>query len=193
MTTLYIFTEEPSIRIVFEVILKAILPANVSYAIYAHQGKQDLEKALRTTLPTISKIPGAKILITRDQDNEDCKTLKSSLLEIIEGSCVCDFRIRIICRELEAWFLGDLTAISKAYPRFKAKSISGKTTLRNVDTISQPHKYLLKQIPEFSKRNSLPKLEVAEAIAKNMVIEENKSESFKQTLRAICELTGIII
>lgn len=191
MTTLYIFTEEPSIKIVFEVILKVILPTDVSYVIYPHQGKQDLEKALRATLPTISKIPGAKILITRDQDNEDCKILKSRLLEIVEDNCVCDFRIRIICRELEAWFLGDLTAISKAYPRFKTKSISGKTALRNVDTIQQPSKYLLKQIPEFSKRSSLPKLEVAESVSKNMTIKENKSESFNQTIRAVKELIGI--
>lgn len=191
MTTIYIFTEEPSIKIVFEVILKEILPTNVSYVIYSHQGKQDLEKALRTTLPTISKIPGAKILITRDQDNEDCKVLKNRLLNIVKGNCTCDFRIRIICRELEAWFLGDLAAISKAYPRFKAKSISEKTILRNVDTVSQPNKYLLKQIPEFSKRSSLPKLEVAEAISKNMIIEGNKSESFNQTMQAIKELVSI--
>ena len=166
------------------------MPTDVSYVIYPHQGKQDLEKALRATLPTISKIPGAKILITRDQDNEDCKILKSRLLQIVEDNCVCDFRIRIICRELEAWFLGDLTAISKAYPRFKTKSISGKTALRNVDTIQQPSKYLLKQIPEFSKRSSLPKLEVAESVSKNMTIEENKSESFNQTIRAVKELIG---
>ena len=58
MTFLHIFTEEPSLKIVLETILPKILPENVYFQIYSHQGKQDLERALTLTLPTISKIPG---------------------------------------------------------------------------------------------------------------------------------------
>ena len=83
MTFLHIFTEEPSLKIVLETILPKILSEEVHFQIYSHQGKQDLEKALTKTLPTISKIPGSKILVTRDQDSSDCKELKQNLLQII--------------------------------------------------------------------------------------------------------------
>ncbi len=72
MITFHVFTEERSAKNVFDELLPKILHENVNFRIYPHQGKQDLERALRTTLPTISKLPGSKILITRDQDNEDC-------------------------------------------------------------------------------------------------------------------------
>jgi hypothetical protein len=73
MTFLHVFTEEESARRVFDIILPKILPDGIYFKVYSHQGKNDLEKALRTTLPTISKIPGSRILITRDQDSADCK------------------------------------------------------------------------------------------------------------------------
>lgn len=76
MTTLHIFTEEPSAKKVFDIILPKLLPQNVSYRVYPHQGKQDLGKALKDSVPTISKIPGSKIIITRDHDSSDCKQVR---------------------------------------------------------------------------------------------------------------------
>jgi len=191
MRQLHIFTEEPSLKKVFEIILPKILPVDYYYRIYSHQGKQDLEAALTKTMPSISKIPGAKILITRDQDNEDCKGLKAYLNKIIINNCHCDYLVRIVCRELEAWYLGDLLAIETAYPRFKANSISSKASLRTVDSIHKPSKYLLNVIPELGNKERLPKLETAEKIAPFLDIDRNKSESFKQTIQAIKSLAAI--
>ena len=55
MKTLHVFTEEQSAKNVFESILPKILPADVSYRIYPHQGKQDLEKAIQKTIPSITQ------------------------------------------------------------------------------------------------------------------------------------------
>lgn len=188
MTTLHIFTEEPSLKRVFENLLPKILPENVYFQIYSHQGKQDLEKALRTTLPSISKIPGSKILVTRDQDSSDCKELKQNLIEIIGSNCNCDFLIRIVCRELESWYLGDMQAIQKAYPRFNADNFKNKSEFRNVDKIQSPNRELLKIIPEYNDRDYLPKLETAEYISPYLNINTNNSESFNQTINAILKL-----
>ena len=160
MKHLYVYTEEPSAKKVFDVVLRQVLPSDVTFKVIAHQGKQDLEKALKTTLPTLSRVPGAKILITMDQDNSDCKLLKSQLNDIVEENCQCDYLIRIICRELEAWFLGDLIAVKSAYPRFNPSLHLGKVTLRNVDKVASPDEYLLRIIPEYAKRDKLPKLEI---------------------------------
>lgn len=162
----------------------------MDFQIYSHQGKQDLEKALRTTLPAISKIPGSKILVTRDQDSSDCKVLKQHLLQIIDSNCHCDFLVRIVCRELESWYLGDMQAIEKAYPRFKSKQYRNKAEYKNVDKLHSPNRELLKIIPEYSKITYLPKLETAENISPFLNLETNRSESFNQTISAILKLVN---
>ncbi len=188
MIMLHIFTEEPSLKIVFESVLPKLIPENVYYQIYSHQGKQDLEIGLRKTLPTISRIPGSRVLVTRDQDSADCKDVKKHLAEVIELNCNCPFKIRIVCRELESWYLGDMLAIEKAYPRFTASQYANKSEFRNVDKIQSPNRTLLRLIPEYSNREYLPKLETAENISPFLNFEFNKSESFKNTIAAILAL-----
>ncbi|PIQ21169.1 MAG: hypothetical protein COW65_10695 [Cytophagales bacterium CG18_big_fil_WC_8_21_14_2_50_42_9] len=188
MITLHVFTEEPSAKNVFEIILPKILPEGVLFSIYPHQGKQDLERALRTTVPSISKIPGSRILITRDQDSADCKELKLKLTELVKDTCKSPYLIRILCRELESWFLGDLNAINQAYPRMKPESYASKAEFRNVDNMQSPNRYLLKILPDYEGRDNLPKLEVSENIAPFLDLENNTSSSFRYTIQGIKKL-----
>jgi hypothetical protein len=189
---IHIFTEEASIKSVFDIILPKILPENISFSIYKHQGKRDLEKAIAKAVPSISKMPDSKILIVMDQDNADCKAVKKHIIDdLINGHCHCSYFVRIVCRELESWFLGDLGAVGKAYTRFKATEHSHKTELKDVDYITTPHKYLCKIIPEYSRRETLPKIETASKIAPFMNLENNKSKSFNHTIDAIKKLAGL--
>jgi hypothetical protein len=190
MKTLHVFTEEPSAKIVFEAILPKILPEDVLFSVYPHQGKQDLERALEKVVPSISRTPGATILITRDQDNEDCMDVKQSILKELNGKCHCPYFVRIICRELESWFLGDLAAIQSAYPRFKPEQYIHKAEFRDVDDIDYPSRKLMTIIPEYSKRDTLPKLEVSGAIAPLLDLEKNSSPSFNHTIAAIRKLSA---
>ncbi len=193
MIIIHVFTEELSAKNVLDIILKKLLPEGVHYRIYPHQGKQDLEKGLRTSLPSISKIPGSKVLITRDQDSGNCATVKSSIQELIQGNCHCESIVRIACRELEAWLLGDLNAIKDAFPRFKPEHYRSTASFRNVDSIHQPNKYLLRVIPEYKSRTSLPKLSVSEKIAPYLDFDRNTSSSFNHTISAIRRLAEIDI
>ncbi len=188
ITTLHVFTEEPSAKNVFEILLPKLLPENVFFRVYPHQGKQDLEKALAKTVPSISKMPGSKILITRDQDSGDCLEIKRNMDSVMTLNCSCDYYIRIVCRELEAWFLGDLHAVELAYTRFKSEQYQHKAEFRNVDQIVNPNEFLLKIIPEYSDRTTLPKLEVSETIAPFLDFDRNTSTSFNQTISAINKL-----
>ncbi len=193
MIWLHIFTEEPSLKIVLDNIIPKIIPEQTHFKVYPHQGKQDLEKALKTTLPSISKMPGAKIIITRDQDNDDCHVLKSNLNDIVHNTIGCEYKIRIICKELESWFLGDLVAVENAFTRFKSGQHINRSELRTVDNISNPSDFLKKIIPEYSNSDTLPKLETAQKIAKHLNLNNNKSESFNQMVKAIKDLTNIKI
>jgi hypothetical protein len=189
MNTLYVFTEEPSMKNVLEILLPKILPSNYTFRIFSHQGKQDLEKAIEKTIPTLSKIPGAKIIVTRDQDNEDCKVLKQNLIDKLKTNCTSPFLVRILCHELETWFLGDMQAIEKAYNRFKADQYINKKNYRDVDNIRYPNKELLKIIPEYQGRSRLPKIEVSEKITNHLDFERNTSTSFNFFVSGVKKLT----
>lgn len=185
MKCIHVFVEEASIKRVLDVLMPKILPEGVTFRTYPHQGKQDLEKAIRSTMPSISKIPGSRIIISRDQDSGECTVVKSNIEKQVQGKVGCPYKIRIVCQELESWFLGDLQALSKAFPRFNPDAIAGKAAMRFVDGIANPSQYLLKVIPEYASTEHLPKIENAERIAPFMDINENKSISFLQMVNAI--------
>jgi len=60
-----------------------------------------------------------------------------------------------------------------------------KAEYRNVDKIQTPNKQLLKLIPEYSNRLTLPKLETSANIAQHMDLDGNTSESFNHTIRIL--------
>jgi len=87
--------------------------------------------------------------------------------------------VRIVCTELECWFLGDLDAIQKVYPRFRPENYRTSKEFRNVDAIQNAPAKLLEIIPELSKMKKLSKLKFSESIAPYIEIEKNQSISFQ--------------
>ncbi|OQY59094.1 MAG: hypothetical protein B6245_08440 [Desulfobacteraceae bacterium 4572_88] len=155
------------------------------FHVLVHQGKQDLEKALKSTLPSLSKIPGARIIVTRDQDRGDCKVVKQTLTELVGNRCDAPILYRVVCRELECWFLGDLSAIEKAFPRFNAARYAGKKEYRDVDKIMNADQVILDMIPQYKGRQYLPKLETASKISPHLSIDGNISTSFRHFVSGI--------
>jgi hypothetical protein len=188
---LYIFVEELSAKRVLDVVIPKIIPQNVSFQVYPHQGKEDLERAINTTVPSISRIPGARILIARDQDSGDCKRVKQRIKSIIQGKSSAPTLIRIVCRELEAWYLGDLNAVSQAYPRVKPQHYLNKADFRNVDLIQNADELLLSIIPEYNNINTLPKLEVAENVSPFLDVKNNSSTSFQNFVSGVDKLLAM--
>lgn len=189
---LHIFTEEASFKTMADYVIPQLLPEGAEFQVYIHQGKQDLEKALKTTVPVISRMPDSRILITRDKDTADCKQLKNNLLKIIEGKCQCPYLIRIICYELECWYLGDLQAIKAVYPRFSPDKYINSSVFRNVDKIQNAPEKILKIVPELGKREHLPKLEFSRRVSAHLNIARNTSTSFRHFVSAIRKLSSPI-
>ncbi len=190
MSGLHIFTEELSAKICFNSLLAKLAPqvGCKKVKVYSHEGRLGLMRALRTTLPAISRREGASILVTIDQDKSDCEELKEKLEEILREKCECAYKIRIVCKELEAWFLGDLDAIAKAYPRFDPSHYRTKAKMRDVDGIVQSHQMLLKIIPEYRGEKHFSKTEVSEKISAHLSLDSNTSTSFQNTILAIRSL-----
>lgn len=189
MKGFYFLVEEPSIKPVIECVVTNLLNLSAEdwFEIKIHQGKQDLKKALRDVIPTLSKIPNVRIMILHDQDNSDCNELKDELLQELSNKCNCPFKVRIVCRELESWFLGDMKALAKAYPGFNAENYENKAKFRSVDKIKNPSKELLSIISEYSGLLNLPKVKNAETVAPYLSLENN-SISFKHFIDGIREL-----
>lgn len=149
-----------------------------NYFIRKHQGKADLQKSICSKVRVFNNWhePVAMVIL-HDQDSADCRILKSNLLEKC-GDYSIPIKIRIVCRELESWYLGDLTAIERAYPEFKSNKYIGKAQFRNPDLLNAKDK-LKKILPEYKEIAS------SREISKYLEIEQNKSESFRQFVTGI--------
>jgi hypothetical protein len=76
--------------------------------------------------------------------------LKETLLGLCGASSTVKVLVRIACRELENWYLGDLAAVEKAYPDRKVASWQAKARYRNPDKLAGSDE-MKKILPNFSK------------------------------------------
>ncbi len=186
MPRIEILTEEPSMQEVLVQILPKILSdkwvLGENYFIRAHEGKSDLKKSIPRKIKVFSNFhEPAGIVILQDQDSADCKLLKQELLSLCQQNGNCAVLVRIVCRELESWYLGDMTAIERAYPKFKATPYKKKSKFREPDLLNNAAQELSKILPDFQK------ISAAKAISPYLDVNENnnRSESFRQFVSGI--------
>ena len=56
-------------------------------------------------------MPESRFVVLCDQDSADCRTVKKGLVRKCHDAGKDKAFVRIACRELESWYLGDLTAV----------------------------------------------------------------------------------
>lgn len=78
---------------------------------------------------------GVRILIVRDNDGADCRVLKKRLLSLVPVGAP-EHRIRLVCQELESWFLGDLEAVASAYPTARRRALFARLGSRDPDDLT---------------------------------------------------------
>lgn len=114
MTTLAFFLEEESARHMLEGLLPRLLPQGVHVRYIVFEGKQDLRQQLARRLRGW-RAPDTRFVVLHDQDSSDCRTLKEELQAICRQSGRPETLVRIACRELESFYLGDLEAVEQAF------------------------------------------------------------------------------
>lgn len=166
-------------------LLPRVLPANyalgVNVFIRSHQGKTHLQQSIRRKIKHSLPYYGrpVKLIVIQDQDANDCMVLKEELREAANNDHGIPVLIRIACRELENWYLGDMEALAAIYPGFKPAKFRERAKYRVVDS-TYGAKECATLIPAFSKT------EAANAIAGHMEeLAANRSESFQQTISGI--------
>lgn len=182
---LVFMVEEISMKVCLETLLPKIFSGHtdeVSCLVLAFHGKGDLENQIPIKLRGWGE-PDTKFVILRDQDNEDCRKVKSGLVSLSNGFDR-EVLVRVVCHELEAWYFGDLQAVSKAY----GKDLTGcanKKQFREPDAMISPKKRLQSLLPEHQQ------IAGARAIAPHMDVERNTSESFQQFVSGVRRLAGV--
>ncbi|MDR1088885.1 MAG: DUF4276 family protein [Coriobacteriales bacterium] len=185
MLKLVFLLEEPSMKNALDHLLPQILPPNVFFKLLPHEGKSDLKRSIPRKLQGWRE-PGVIFVIVLDKDKSDCHRLKQELVNIAEEYHRPDTLVRIVCQELESWFLGDFDALERAYAVDLA-SVRNKARYRNPDSLGDAKEELKRIIPAYQQGSG------SDRIAAQMKIVTNSSHSFHvfvSGVKTLCEKAG---
>lgn len=172
MKELVFFLEEPSAKEALNGVLPRLLDQKASCRCICFEGKQDLEKQLGKRLRGWLK-PDTLFVVLRDQDSADCVQVKKKLVEICRSAGKPDALVRIVCHELESWFLGDLQAIEVAFSINKLSTKQDKRKFRDPDRLRNPKQELRKLT-----HNRYQQILGARKIGVQLSLTSNRSTSF---------------
>lgn len=182
MKTVVFFLEEPSAKEMLEGLLPRVLPMNAQIRYLIFKGKQDLEKNL---VPKLRgwQLPNSVFVVMRDQDSGDCHAVKKKLFELCQRAGKDDALIRVACRELESFYLGDLAAVEKGLGLNGLSAKQNNRKYRNPDNLGNPYGELARLT-----KGEYQKVAGSRAIGKHLDLINNRSRSFNVLLTGIRKL-----
>jgi hypothetical protein len=175
--------EEPSARDLLEGLLPKLLPKDTATYYLVFEGKQDLEGQLVRKLRGW-QLPNSAFVVLRDQDAAECSVVKARLTKLVAESARRPTLVRVACRELESWIVGDWQAVAQAFERPQLIAQSSKEAYRNPDQLVRPVESIRKFIPEYQKRDG------ARRIGALLDPHRNQSESFRIFCSGVQKLVG---
>ena len=180
MTKLVFLVEEPSMADLLDGLLPRLFPA-LRFQCVPHDGKQDLEKSIPRKLRAWRE-PGVRFVVARDQDSADCRQVKARLADLCRNAGRADVLVRVVCRELEAWYIGDPEALVRAFPEARRRRRMlrelSRARYRNPDTVVRPSEAIARQIPEFQRRLGARRMAI-------LLSQENRSRSYQVFLEGV--------
>ena len=178
MTQIVFLLEELSARDLLEGFLPKLLPETLHVHYLVFEGKQDLEKQLVRKIRGW-RAPNSCFVVMRDQDAGDCRVVKKGLENLGKQCTGANVLIRVACRELESWIVGDWQAIAEAFERPELAAQGQKAAHRTPDKLVRPIETIRKFIPEYQKRDG------ARRVGPRLDPARNQSESFHAFCRGI--------
>lgn len=181
MKELVFLLEEPSAAAMLQSLLPRVLARETPFRLIPFQGKQDLDRQLERRLRHYLN-PQARFIVLRDQDSApDCKALKSEL----EATCRKAKRkavtlVRIACRELETFYLADLTAVERALELTGLARQQNRAKFRAPDKLGNPSQ----QLKELTK-HQYQKVSGSRQIGLHLDPKNGRSTSFKNLVEGI--------
>lgn len=201
---LEILVEEPSAEAALHELVPKLTGSGATFNLIAHQGKPDLLKRLPDRLRGYRAwIPeDFRIVVLLDEDREDCRELKAQMEEAARNAGFTTasapgsrggFTVlnRVAVEELEAWFLGDVPALRRVFPRIP-ESLGQRARFRDPDAVRggtwEALERELQRVGYY--KAGAPKIELARSVARHMEPGRNRSYSFRvfrQGLRRLVE------
>lgn len=181
MRHLVFLLEEPSAKDALEAWVPTWLPDGVTPHYLVFQGKQDLENRMVLRMRHWL-LPDSRFLVMRDQDSGDCRMVKATLQERCDAAGHPDAVVRVACRELESFFVGDWKAVAQAFGRPALARLANKATYREPDALASPSQELARHLDGYQKRDG------ARRIAPLIDPARNRSASFHALRSAVLAL-----
>lgn len=179
---LVFFLEEPSAQDFLQAVLPRVLPAHITPHFLVFEGKQDLEKRLVMRMKRWLR-PNSQFIVMRDQDSGECLVIKDRLLNLCAQAGQPNATVRIVCKELETFFVGDWPAIAMGFQQPALAFHARKAKFRSPDLLGSPSQEIKRLIPTYQKR------EGARTISAHLDLARNQSSSFRVLLRTLSELS----
>ena len=180
MGRLIFLLEEPSMEALLQGLLPRLFP-ELRFLCIPHEGKDDLDNSIRRTLRDW-RTPGDRFVVVRDNDGADCITLKGTLQQLCRAGRREDTLIRIVCQELEAWYLGDPDAMAEAFGDRNLANIRNRPKYRNPDSLHKPSDDVERLVSGYRK------IAGAGRMANYMSRDDNRSHSFSIFINGIEKL-----
>ena len=181
MTKLVFLVEEPSMADLLDQLLPRLFPT-LAFQTVPHKGKGHLERSIPSKLRAWQE-PGVRFVVLRDQNSADCRQVKATLADLCRQGGRADTLVRVVCRELEAWYIGSEDKLAQAFPdasRQIARELR-RARFRDPDAVVHPAKALADLLPQFRKR--------ATALAMGQLLtSESRSRSYRAFLDGIGRL-----
>ncbi len=181
MRELVFLLEELSAKVMLEGLLPRLLDPSITVRLIPFEGKQDLERQLIKRLRGYQNSQ-ARFIVLRDQDSHpDCKLLKTRLVDLCQQSGRNpNTRVRIACRELEAFYLGDLAAVGRALDLPTLERHQNKAKFRNPDKLGSPSAELFVLTARHYQKVSGSRL-----LGRHLNTDNNRSSSFNSLVAGI--------
>lgn len=173
--------EEPSMKALLKELLPRLYPhwkENTHFLLITHQGKSDLDKSIPIKLKAW-QYPNDRFIILRDNDNANSIALKSKIIEQCKSANRPDTLIRLVCQELESWYLGDLAALSQAFQNPKLDSPKLAKRFAAPDAWQKPSHEIARLVPEFQKISGGRRMGAALRLHNEITAVQNNSKSFQ--------------
>jgi hypothetical protein len=187
MTTIVFLLEEDSAKALLEKLLPRVLDASqYDFKFIVFEGKSDLDKRIEQKL-RVWLLPAARFVILRDKDSADCKKVKEDLLgkAVKARGDASQTLVRIACHEIEAWYLGDLAAVSAAFELPNLAKLAGKSKYRNPDGLANA-KQELKRLT----KDAYQEISGSRALGSLLDFSSNASHSFNVFIAGLRRLAS---
>lgn len=184
MKEIVFLLEEDSARALLAELLLRVIPesSGIHARFIVFEGKQDLDKQLERKLRGYLN-PQARFLVLRDQDSADCRVVKRTLLSRCQAAGRPGAVVRIACRELETFYLGDLAAVERAFGLSGLARRQNEKKFRKPDLLGSPSKEL-----DHLTKGRYQKVSGSRAIAAHLDLENVRSSSFRHLVGAVRRL-----